>query len=314
MLSMLKKELKQFVRSRVNLLFVIAAPVILILIFSSLMSNYVGNNTNNEVLKGKLVYYINNTTGESANSIVQFRNFEETAEKDVGIEFKEISNIQQGRNDVKRQEALAVITVNDSGYDIYRNDFNESDESKLFRTIFEKSIGLIDTDVPEIISAEVEVPSLDASVYYTFAELGFVLIYISAILAYAVYEERDKRTVNRILLSKSGMGAFLFNKFFIGILMAVIQIAVAYVFSTVFLDVDWGEAITPSTVLESKKVIKHIIKIDPLYWCNKALLTLYGGEYDSSVTKSIVISLGLAAGVSIIGVIVYEHRRKDGAV
>lgn len=93
MLSMLKKELKQFVRSRVNLLFVIAAPVILILIFSSLMSNYVGNNTNNEVLKGKLVYYINNTTGESANSIVQFRNFEETAEKDVGIEFKEISNI-----------------------------------------------------------------------------------------------------------------------------------------------------------------------------------------------------------------------------
>ena len=194
-------------------------------------------------------------------------------------------------------------------------------------------------------------------------ELGFVLIYISAILAYAVYEERDKRTVNRILLSKSGMGAFLFNKFFIGILMAVIQIAVAYVFSTVFLDVDWGEkklimllvflcigvfstafgiaaamtvkkregidnlvlfvaamcgymggAITPSTVLESKKVIKHIIKIDPLYWCNKALLTLYGGEYDSSVTKSIVISLGLAAGVSIIGVIVYEHRRKDGAV
>lgn len=122
---MLKKELKQFVRSRVNLLFVIAAPVILILIFSSLMSNYVGNNTNNEVLKGKLVYYINNTTGESANSIVQFRNFEETAEKDVGIEFKEISNIQQGRNDVKRQEALAVITVNDSGYDIYRNDFNE---------------------------------------------------------------------------------------------------------------------------------------------------------------------------------------------
>ena len=66
--------------------------------------------------------------------------------------------------------------------------------------------------------------------------------------------------------------------------------------------------------MESKKVIKHIIKIDPLYWCNKALLTLYGGEYDSSVTKSIVISLGLAAGVSIIGVIVYEHRRKDGAV
>ena len=47
---------------------------------------------------------------------------------------------------------------------------------------------------------------------------------------------------------------------------------------------------------------------------DKALLTLYGGEYDSSVTKSIVISLGLAAGVSIIGVIVYEHRRKDGAV
>lgn len=81
MLSMLKKELKQFVRSRVNLLFVIAAPVILIFIFSSLMSNYVGNNTNNEVLKGKLVYYINNTTGDSANSIVQFRNFEETAKK-----------------------------------------------------------------------------------------------------------------------------------------------------------------------------------------------------------------------------------------
>ncbi len=359
MFEICKKEIKQFFRNKLNLAFVFLAPIILIAVFSLVMKNYIGNKTNNEVISGKTVYYIMNDDGEYAE---KFADFSKSVAERFGIKMEETTDYESSVENVKKQEALAVITINEAGCDYYRCSFNETDDAKLFRNVFTEAFGNISETSSKVQTVELEMPAIDSYGYYTLSELGFIIIYISAILAYAVYEEREKRTLNRILLSKVGMGSFLFTKFFMGLFMAVLQIASAYIFSTFVLDVDWGKktfliilvylslgifsasfgisvamtvrkregidnivmlvailcgymggAFVPASVLESKNIIRHIIKIDPLYWCNKAVISLYGGEVNSDIAVSVCLSLGLATVLSTVCVCIYNSRRaKEG--
>lgn len=359
MISLCKKEFIQLFRKRTNLAFVILGPIALVLIFSLLMSNYIGNNTNNEKLQGQTVYYIDNTA-KTGSYYDQFMNFSGVTAEKTGVVYKESDDFEKCRDSVDHQKALAVITVNEDSYDYYRCEFNENADAKLFRSIFEKTVGNC-TDISEYPSIIADTGNIDAAPYYTFAELGFIIIYISAITAYSVYEEREKRTINRIMLSGSGTAGFLFTKFFTGIVMALIQTAVTYIFSSLVLDVDWGSkflliilvylclgtfstafgitvamtvkkregidnivmfiailcgymggSITPASVLEGKKILKHVIKIDPLYWSNKAAVSLYGGECNSSFAKSVIISLSIAVVLAAVGVIIYKRKSMKG--
>ena len=55
-----------------------------------------------------------------------------------------------------------------------------------------------------------------------------------------------------------------------------------------------GGSITPLYLLENMPVLKFIIKISPLYYTNRAIISLYNGIIDEKTTYSIVILLGLA--------------------
>lgn len=359
MLEICKKELKQLFHNKLNLAFIFLAPIILIAIFSFLMKDYIGSKTGNEAISGKTVCYIMNDDGEYAE---RFAEFSEKMHDGFGIEFDEAKDYDSAVERVKKQEALAVITINSSGCEYYRCSYNETRDAQLFRDVFTQTFGNAAQSVSAVQTVELEMPAIDSSGYYTLSELGFIIIYISAILAYAVYEEREKRTLNRILLSKVGMASFLFTKYFIGLLMALLQIAAAYLFSTFVLDVDWGKytvlimlvylalgtfsaafgisvamtvrkregidnivmlvailcgymggAFVPASVLESKKVIKYVIKLDPLYWCNKAVISLYGGDINKDIAVSLCMSLGLAAVLSAICISIYNSRKsKEG--
>ena len=55
-----------------------------------------------------------------------------------------------------------------------------------------------------------------------------------------------------------------------------------------------GGSITPLYLLENMPVLQFIIKISPLYYTNRAIISLYNGIIDEKTTYSIVILLGLA--------------------
>ncbi len=240
MLVMMKKELRLFVKNKVNLAFVVIVPIVVVLIFSALMDNYIGNNTNTEELGGKVVCVVNKAQ-EDSSFLADFRSFAETSSRDLGIVYEEHSDYDEAVKMTDKQDAIAVVTVEDDGISLYRTAFNRTDSAELFRAVLEEGLGNDTDKAPAAQEISIGMPSLNASAYYTFVELGFMIIYIAVMVAHSVYNERSSRTINRIYLSKSGILTLLANKFFIAMVMTVIQIAVVYLFSTLVLDVDWGE-------------------------------------------------------------------------
>lgn len=361
MLVMMKKELRLFVKNKVNLAFVIIVPIVVVLIFSALMDNYIGNNTNTEELSGKVVCLVNKAQ-EGNEYLEDFRRFADTSSRELGIVYEEYSDYDKAVEKTDKQDAIAVVTVEDDGVSLYRTAYNRTDSAELFKAVMEEGLGNDTDKAAGAVEISIGMPSLNASAYYTFVELGFMILYIAVMVAHSVYSERSSRTINRIYLSKSGILTLLTNKFFIAMIMSVIQIAVVYLFSNIVLDVDWGEktlmiivvylclgvfagslgisaamtlkkrtsvdnlllyvailcgymggAFTPVSVLESKKVIGKLIKIDPLYWASKAVMALNSGKYTSDVTKSIVFSLSAAAVFSVIAAVVYKkNSSKEG--
>lgn len=61
-----------------------------------------------------------------------------------------------------------------------------------------------------------------------------------------------------------------------------------------------GGAITPLYLLESRPVIKYIVKASPIYWTNQSLTSLYNGITDEKTTKCVVVLLSISAVLFIL--------------
>lgn len=63
-----------------------------------------------------------------------------------------------------------------------------------------------------------------------------------------------------------------------------------------------GGSITPLYLLENMPVLKFIIKLSPLYYTNRAIISLYNGIVDEKTTYSILVLLGLTLAFTILGI------------
>ena len=68
-----------------------------------------------------------------------------------------------------------------------------------------------------------------------------------------------------------------------------------------------GGSITPLYLLENMPVLKFIIKLSPLYYTNRAIISLYNGIIDEKTTYSILVLLGLTLAFTILGI---HHGKK----
>lgn len=65
-----------------------------------------------------------------------------------------------------------------------------------------------------------------------------------------------------------------------------------------------GGSITPLYLLENVPVLKFIIKISPLYYTNRAIISLSNGIVDEKFTRSIMVLLGLTVLFAVLGVVI----------
>ena len=63
-----------------------------------------------------------------------------------------------------------------------------------------------------------------------------------------------------------------------------------------------GGSITPLYLLENMPVLRFIIKISPLYYTNRAIISLYNGITDEKTTYSITVLLGLTLVFTALGI------------
>ena len=260
-LAMIKKEIKQFLRSKSNLLMMFLFPIALIATLGTGLEELM---TSADEIFGKddkkdLIYY----NIEDDNSIYEhgFMEFIEGIEKEIKVKFKENENIEKSREKVDQEKALIHISVLEDGFEIYTSKNGESTKATIMRSIFESVLNnyatygaiynlnpeAVNNNIVESTNEYVEYQDskadrdVTAKEYYTFAELALIILYVATIVGESVYNEKRLTTINRIRLSKVSESLLILSKVLSGVIIGLVQTLVVYLFSTFAMDVDWGE-------------------------------------------------------------------------
>lgn len=303
--SLIKKEIKHFFRNKSNVVTMFIFPVILIVIMGFSLNGLMNIDTN--IFENKKVYYkINNLNIENKYSQL-FKNFKDNCEKELKIEFQEITEENYGKDSVDKYEALAFININEDNYDFYRNEKKEDSSQKIFRSIFEQYLEsysviniTLDKDsniLKEVKESEIIVKDqgisndgISSFTYYTFAELVLIILYISQITSVSTYNEGLEKTYLRLKVSKASEFNIILSKLILGVVVGVLQILVVYFVSTVFLNINWGENLREIiAVLISLIIFSSILGITIGY-------VFKDSKAASSVINVLLIVLGLLGG------------------
>lgn len=255
LLLMIQKEMKQFLRSKGEVAMLFIFPIVLISCLGFCLNSMMSGDVN--IFEGKKVLY---TIEESSKYKEGFNGFKEEFQKETTVAFEEVEDLEKAKISVDTNEAIALVTIGENGYDYYRSKNGEGMSSKIFRSIVEQTLttyALVDTVIEEnpmmlqeILQAETEKYVDESSLggkeissfeYYTFAELALIILYISVTIAESVYKEGELKTINRIRLAKVSDVKLIMSKAIVGIVIGILQIAVVYLFSTFILKVNWGE-------------------------------------------------------------------------
>lgn len=258
-LAILQKELKQESRAKRTFVFMFIFPLVLITTLSvglkSMMTSGDIFGSGDEYSK---VYY---TANESSKYNHGFLNFKQGVEEAVNIKFEETSSLDNVQDAVDKYDALAHIEITDTGYKYYSSKNGEKFTGKVFESIFQSILNeyasyetiaeynpkalanLVKNKYDDyVIKKDVSgARDITSSEYYTFAELALIIFYVASSVGESVYSENHLTTINRIRLSKVNESTFIGAKILVGVIISALQILVVYVYSSMVLDVNWGE-------------------------------------------------------------------------
>ncbi|GEM_PF-653446 len=259
-LSMLKKEIVQFFRGKGNILMMFIFPIVLITVLSVGLKDMMSGNSDifGSGDEYSEVYY---TIEENSKFEEGFMSFKNGVEDSIHVKLIETSSLNEVKENVDNYDALLHINVTKDGYEIYSSAKGEKIQGKILRSIFEDVLEqyAIFNTIGEYNPQALKTPILNkydeyvtkegnegvrgvsSSEYYTFAELALIILYLSSIVGESVYNENKLRTINRIKLSKVNEGRIIMSKVSLGIIVGIIQTLLVYAYTSLVLDVNWGE-------------------------------------------------------------------------
>ena len=253
-IAMFKKELKQFLRSKSNILLLFVFPVALITTLSVGLNSMMTSGTDffEEDNEASKVYY--SIEGKDNKYKEGFEQFVSGVEKELKVKFNETSSLDGIREEVDEDKAVLHLNIKEDGFEIYTSKqiilFSASDffnQYAVYKTIYEFNPKAFENLAEDQYKEYVENEKLQgkgevtSSEYYTFAELALIILYIAVTVGESVYKENQLRTINRIRLSKVKESVMIASKVSFGICIGIVQTLLIYVYSSTILDVDWGE-------------------------------------------------------------------------
>ena len=310
LISLIKKEILHFFRDKSNVATMFIFPVVLIVVMGFSLNGLM--NIDKNIFENEKVYYKVNDVSDENRYLQIFKSFKENSEKNMKIEFEEILNESEGKNNVNNSLGLAFISIYEDKYNFYRSEKKESTAQKIFRSVFDEYLeryAVIDTVVKEdpsiindvikeegniIVSEEgIDSKGINSFTYYTFAELVLIILYISQITSVSAYNESFENTLTRLKVSKASDFSIILSKITLGLIVGIIQIVVVYFVSTFFLHINWGENIREIIiVLISLIVFSSILGVT-------ISLVFKDSKTAASVINTLLIILGFLGGAYV---------------
>lgn len=238
--NMYKKEIRSYFRSPFQLAFTLLLPILFVLLMGYAMSNVVGETASVESDEEiKVLYMVEDSA--KAEYVTEFEIFKVYAKEGMEVLWQEITDFEASKEMVDTNEAIALIRVSGEGFYYYRSPYNEPTASKVLRAAYNNMLGgLTSISESKVTSTIVEAEKVDSYTYFTFAELGFIMFYISLIVGQSVFVDKDTKAFRRIYISDASVNSYVAAKVALGVTISVIQIVEVYLLSTLVLDVSWG--------------------------------------------------------------------------
>ena len=257
LLTLIKKEIIQFFRSKTDVITMLIFPIVLIFVMGKSLDGLMSMDKN--IFSGKIIYF--NIEDASGNKNLQpFYDFSVQFQKDTEAEFIENTNHKEAIELVNKNEAICFINVGKEDIKYFRNENEESTESKVFRNLYaqymKKYIFIHSTSksepqkVPQILNTQnntrvksegISYDEVNSFTYYTFVELTLIILYISTITSISMYKENTLHTMTRLKTSSIKKINIIISKIALGIVIGIMQIILVYITSTKLFGVNWGQ-------------------------------------------------------------------------
>lgn len=253
--KLVKKELMHFFKNKMDIVTMVIFPIVLILVMGTSLKGIMNVDTN--IFKDEVVYY--SIDCKNNTYIKNFEIIKSNLEKNYNIKFKLIEDIITAKENVNLEKSLAYISINNNGYEFYRNENGENISQKIFRNMFEQFLhknSLVETisenninivnyksineQVIKLKEENINSNGVDSYTYYTFAELVLIILYISSITSISLYKEKYLNTMSRMRICNISYLSILTSKVVLGIIIGIIQISVVFIVSRFMLNVNWG--------------------------------------------------------------------------
>ena len=257
LLTLIKKEVKAFFRSKSDVIVMLIFPVILIFVMGKSLNNLMSVEKN--IFDNKVIYYRINAPINNEKELQLFYDFMINFEKSTNVNFVENNNYKKATNDVNNNKAICFMDIYDNNINYFRNEKKESTESTMFRNLYEqymRKYSFLQTmsksnpeQMTDLSNYYIKILLKDEGIneeevnsytYYTFAELTLIILYISTITSISMYKERFLHTMTRLKVSNTNKFNILISKIALGIIIGLMQIFLVYIVSTKLLYVDWG--------------------------------------------------------------------------
>ena len=258
LLTLVKKEIMQFFRSKSNVTIMLIFPVILIFLMGKSLDGVMGMEEN--IFNNKIIYYRVNAPIENEVDLQRFYDFMIHFEKNTNVKFIENNNYKEAINDVNNNKAICFMDIYDNDINYFRNEKKEDTASKIFRNLYEQYIKkytflksiyksnpqqmktVLDYEIKILLKNEgINQEEVNSFTYYTFAILILIILYISTLTSKSMYKERFSHTITRLKVSNTKKINILLSKIALGIIVGLLQIIIVYIVSTKFFKVNWGD-------------------------------------------------------------------------
>lgn len=239
--NMYKKEIRTYLRNPFQLAFTLLFPVLFVLIMGYTMSNVIGETAELESDEEIRVLYMVEEDAAQEDEM-EFEVFKAYAEEGMEVKWEEVKDFEASKEKIDANDAIALIKVSEEGFYYYRSPYNEPSASKALRAAYNNMLGeFAAISQSQVTSTIVKAKTVDSYTYFTFAELGFIMFYISLIVGQSVFADKDTKAFRRIYISDASVNGYVATKIALGMTISVVQILEVYLLSTLALDVSWGE-------------------------------------------------------------------------
>ncbi|PEJ53634.1 ABC transporter permease [Bacillus sp. AFS002410] len=246
-------EIKRDFRDVRTLLFMLAFPILLMLVLGTSLSN--AFTTSVPIKDVHVLYKDQSTTGEFSKYFNEFVK----GTKDSGIHFKKANNNTDGEKEVKRNQYDGYISIQDNGIKLYINEGNSVEGSviqgMLTSFVDKYNVGVevakIDpTQVKEVFLANHDDYIKDTSIasnkqpgsmdYYAIAMTTMIALYGAMSASKLITGERVRKTADRLIVSPISKFEIFIGKILGSLAANFLCIIVVVYFSKFFFKANWG--------------------------------------------------------------------------